>query len=82
MTRKPLRIASVNVNGVRAAFRKHVNDRIPADCTVDFHEHGSGTAVAFDTSGAVFRKTQAALTDDGARMPPSSAAVVQSRWRR
>ena len=28
------------------------NDRIPADCTVEFHEHGSGTAVAFDTSGA------------------------------
>ena len=43
---------------VRAAFRKHVNDRIPADCTVEFHEHGAGTAVAFDTSGPVFQKTQ------------------------
>ena len=37
---------------VRAAFREHVNGRIPADCSVEFHEHGSGTAVAFDTSGA------------------------------
>ena len=43
---------------VRAAFRKHVNDRIPKDCSVEFHEHGSGTAVAFDTSGPVFQKTQ------------------------
>ncbi len=49
---------------VRAAFRKHVNDRIPKDCTVEFHEHGSGTAVAFDTSGPVFQKTQGALTDE------------------
>ncbi len=49
---------------VRAAFRAHVKARLPADCTVDFHEHGSGTAVAFDTSGPVFRTTQAALTDE------------------
>jgi acetylornithine deacetylase/succinyl-diaminopimelate desuccinylase-like protein len=49
---------------VRTAFRKHVNDRIPKDCSVDFHEHGSGTAVAFDTSGPVFQGAQAALTDE------------------
>ena len=49
---------------VRAAFREHVKARLPEDCTVDFHEHGSGTAVAFDTSGTVFQKTQAALTDE------------------
>jgi acetylornithine deacetylase/succinyl-diaminopimelate desuccinylase-like protein len=52
---------------VRAAFREHVNARLPADCTVELHEHGSGRAVAFDTSGAVFRKTQAALTDEWGR---------------
>jgi len=49
---------------VRAAFRQHVRDRLPADCEVEFHEHGSGTAVAFDTSGTVFQSTQAALTDE------------------
>jgi acetylornithine deacetylase/succinyl-diaminopimelate desuccinylase-like protein len=49
---------------IRAAFRAHVNARLPADCTVEFHEHGSGTAIAFDTSGPVFRKTQGALTDE------------------
>ena len=49
---------------VRAAFREHVKARLPADCSVDFHEHGAGTAVAFDTSGPVFQKTQAALSDE------------------
>ncbi len=49
---------------VRAAFREHVMARLPEDCTVEFHEHGSGTAVAFDTTGAVFRKTQGALTEE------------------
>ena len=49
---------------VRAAFREHVKARIPADCSVEFHEHGSGTAVAFDTSGPAFQKAQGALTDE------------------
>ncbi|MBB5223361.1 acetylornithine deacetylase/succinyl-diaminopimelate desuccinylase-like protein [Amaricoccus macauensis] len=49
---------------VRAAFRDHVKARIPADCSVEFHEHGSGTAVAFDTSGPAFQKAQGALTDE------------------
>ena len=49
---------------VRAAFREHVKARLPADCTVEFHEHGAGTAVAFDTSGPAFQKTQAALSDE------------------
>ena len=51
-------------HAIRAAFRQHVRDRLPADCEVDFHEHGSGTAIAFDTSGPVFQATQAALTEE------------------
>jgi acetylornithine deacetylase/succinyl-diaminopimelate desuccinylase-like protein len=49
---------------VREAFRAHVRARVPADCRVEFHEHGSGRAVAFDTSGPVFQKTQGALSDE------------------
>jgi acetylornithine deacetylase/succinyl-diaminopimelate desuccinylase-like protein len=49
---------------VRKAFRAFVEARIPADCRVEFHPHGAGTAVAFDTSGEVFQRTQAALTDE------------------
>jgi acetylornithine deacetylase/succinyl-diaminopimelate desuccinylase-like protein len=49
---------------IRAAFREHVKARLPADCRAEFHEHGAGRAVAFDTSGPVFRKTQGALTEE------------------
>ena len=49
---------------VRAAFREFVKARVPADCRVEFQEHGSGRAVAFDTSGPAFQKTQGALTDE------------------
>jgi acetylornithine deacetylase/succinyl-diaminopimelate desuccinylase-like protein len=52
---------------VRKAFREHVNARIPKDCTVEFHEHGAGTAVAFDTSGPAFQKAQGALSDEWGR---------------
>jgi acetylornithine deacetylase/succinyl-diaminopimelate desuccinylase-like protein len=49
---------------VRQAFRKFVEARLPADCEVEYHEHGAGTAVSFDTTGEVFQKTQAALSDE------------------
>ncbi|HEX2526366.1 MAG TPA: M20/M25/M40 family metallo-hydrolase [Geminicoccus sp.] len=52
---------------VRAAFREFVRARIPADCRVEFIEHGSGTAVAFDTGGKAFQRTQDALTREWGR---------------
>jgi len=52
---------------IRAAFRDFVKARIPSDCSVEFIEHGSGTAVAFDTDAPAFQKTQAALTDEWGR---------------
>ena len=41
---------------------------LPADCTVEFHEHGAGPAVAFDTSGAGVPE------DAGARSPTNGAS--------
>jgi acetylornithine deacetylase/succinyl-diaminopimelate desuccinylase-like protein len=38
--------------------------RVPADCRVEFTEHGSGRAVAFEVSAPVFQKTQKALSDE------------------
>lgn len=52
---------------VRAAFREHVRARLPADCRVEFSEHGSGRAVAFDTGADAFQLSQQALTDEWGR---------------
>ena len=47
---------------VRAAFREHVRARIPADCKVEFIEHGSGSAIRFPIEDAAFTKSRDALT--------------------
>jgi acetylornithine deacetylase/succinyl-diaminopimelate desuccinylase-like protein len=52
---------------IRAAFRDFVRARVPADCSVEFIEHGSGRAVAFDTTSEFFQKTQGALSDEWGR---------------
>jgi acetylornithine deacetylase/succinyl-diaminopimelate desuccinylase-like protein len=49
---------------VRAAFRKHVTDRLPADATVTFKEHGGSPAVSVPTDGAFLRQAAAALADE------------------
>ena len=48
-------------HAIRAAFRDFVRARLPADCKVDFIEHGSGRATAFDTGNPAFGKARAAL---------------------
>jgi acetylornithine deacetylase/succinyl-diaminopimelate desuccinylase-like protein len=46
---------------VRAAFRKHVTDRLPPDATVTFHEHGGSPAVTVPSDGPFVGKAAAAL---------------------
>lgn len=47
---------------VRAAFREHVRARIPADCKVEFIEHGSGSAIRFPIEDAAFGRARDALS--------------------
>jgi acetylornithine deacetylase/succinyl-diaminopimelate desuccinylase-like protein len=54
-------------HAIRAAFRDFVRARVPADCRVDFHEHGSGRAIAFDPASDAFRLTGAAMTAEWGR---------------
>ena len=54
-------------HAIRAAFRDFVRARVPADCTVEFIEHGSGRATTFDTGAAAFERTRQALSDEWGR---------------
>lgn len=47
---------------VRTAFRDFVRERVPADCTVEFLEHGAGRAVRFPIEKPAFERTRAALS--------------------
>ncbi|HQZ12942.1 MAG TPA: M20/M25/M40 family metallo-hydrolase [Devosia sp.] len=47
---------------IRAAFRKHVTDRLPPDATASFAEHGGSPAVTVPHDGPLLRKAAAALT--------------------
>jgi acetylornithine deacetylase/succinyl-diaminopimelate desuccinylase-like protein len=52
---------------VRAAFRDFVRARVPADCRVEFLEHGSGSAIRFPIEDAAFGKARDALTAEWGR---------------
>jgi acetylornithine deacetylase/succinyl-diaminopimelate desuccinylase-like protein len=47
---------------IREAFRAHVRARLPADCRVEFLEHGSGTAIRFPNDDPAFGKAREALS--------------------
>jgi acetylornithine deacetylase/succinyl-diaminopimelate desuccinylase-like protein len=49
---------------VRAAFRAHVQARLPADCRAEFIEHGSGQAIRFPDDDPAFGKARQALSDE------------------
>ena len=49
---------------VRAAFRAHVEARLPADCTVSYAPHGGSPAIQLPFDSPVVTKTRNALTDE------------------
>ena len=54
-------------HAIRAAFREFVRARLPGDCTVEFMEHGSGSAIRFPIEAPAFGKTRDALTAEWGR---------------
>lgn len=54
-------------HAIRAAFRDFVRARVPADCRVEFLEHGSGRAIRFPIDAPAFTKTRDALTAEWGR---------------
>jgi len=57
-------VSGMDPRKIRAAFRKHVTDRLPPDATVTFREHGGSPAVSVPTDGPFLKKAAAALADE------------------
>ncbi|MEO8684803.1 MAG: M20/M25/M40 family metallo-hydrolase [Devosia sp.] len=49
-------------DNIRAAFRQHVEDRIPADCSVTFKEHGGSPAITVPSDGVHLKQALTGLT--------------------
>jgi acetylornithine deacetylase/succinyl-diaminopimelate desuccinylase-like protein len=57
---------------IRESFRTYVRANIPADCSVEFHEHGGSPAIQLSYDSPVLTKAKAALSDEW----PKPAVVV------
>ena len=57
----------VDPDKIRAAFRAHVRARVPADCSVEFIEHGGSRAISVPTTGKYLQQARAALADEWGR---------------
>ena len=52
---------------IRAALRAHVRAALPADCTVEFHDHGASPASRMDVTDPAFAAAKAALSQEWGR---------------
>lgn len=53
-----------NPDKIRAAFRKFVEERLPADCSVEFHKHGGSPAIQLSYDSPFLTKAKQALSDE------------------
>ncbi len=49
-------------HAIRKSFREFVRARVPADCRVEFTEHGAGKAIRFPIEAPAFARTAEALS--------------------
>ncbi|MCX7305804.1 MAG: M20/M25/M40 family metallo-hydrolase [Hyphomicrobiales bacterium] len=56
-----------NPDKIREAFRRFVRDRLPADCSVEFHPHGGSPAVQLPYDAPFLTKARQALSDEWAK---------------
>ena len=56
-----------NPDKIRAAFRAFVQERIPADCSVEFEPHGGSPAIQLSYDSPFLSKAQSALSDEWAK---------------
>lgn len=60
-------VAGQDPQKIRDAFRVHVRARIPADCSVEFIDHGASAATVMPIDGDFLTKALGALTDEWER---------------
>ncbi|MFN3274334.1 MAG: M20/M25/M40 family metallo-hydrolase [Paracoccus sp. (in: a-proteobacteria)] len=56
-----------NPESIRAAFQSHIRRFVPADCQVEFHDHGASPASVMDISDPAFGLAKQALTEEWGR---------------
>lgn len=49
---------------IRQSFEAFVSERLPADCSAEFHPHGMGPGIELDVTGPAFQAAKRALTDE------------------
>jgi acetylornithine deacetylase/succinyl-diaminopimelate desuccinylase-like protein len=54
-------------HAIRKAFRAFVRELVPADCKVEFLDHGAGRSIRFPIEAPAFGKTRQALTAEWGR---------------
>ena len=57
-------VFSQDPKAIRENFRKFVQDRIPGDCSVEFHEHGGSPAIQLPFDSPWVAAAREALTDE------------------
>ncbi|RCW23384.1 acetylornithine deacetylase/succinyl-diaminopimelate desuccinylase-like protein [Ciceribacter lividus] len=57
---------------IRESFRAYVRSKIPADCSVEFHEHGGSPAIQLSYDSPVLTKAKNALSEEW----PKPAVVI------
>ncbi len=49
---------------IRENFRQYVRDQLPADCSVEFEDHGASPATTMSLANTAFENTRKVLTDE------------------
>ena len=60
-------VGSQDPAAIRESFRAYVRSQIPADCSVDFHEHGGSPAIQLSYDSPALTKAKNALSDEWAK---------------
>jgi len=65
-------VGQQNPAAIRESFRAYVRSKIPADCSVEFHEHGGSPAIQLSYDSPALTKAKTALSEEW----PKPAIVI------